>query len=168
MAQHSTGTQQYVAAHGIGFQLDGMLALPLPHASKPSQMPAMRHRTLSSSAGSPGFTAGLSSLTSSLSELWSAFSVAPLFALQVTLLLETFGITHHSRGDEYLTQRLCSGPLLQSTVFLGAALLCVAHNAWCSNNQQVIYQQQKKRKEEFMLLDDHDRSLLMWQPGAVS
>jgi len=107
-AQH--GTAQFAAARSIAFQLDGMhawaaryttcllieltpkrvvfsflflfLCLPLPHASKPSQMPAMRHLTLSSSSGSPGFTAGLSSFTSFVPESSSTVSVVPLSALQ--------------------------------------------------------------------------------------
>ena len=71
------------APKGVEFSfLFYFLLLPLPHASKPSQMPAMRHLTLSSSAGSPGFTAGLSSFTPSVPELWSTFSVVPLSALQ--------------------------------------------------------------------------------------
>ena len=89
-AQHSTaqhGTRQYVAARVIDVQLNGMQTLPLPHASKPSQMPAMRQRTLSSSTGSLGFTAGLSSCTSSVPESWSTVSVVPSFALHVTCTL---------------------------------------------------------------------------------
>ena len=83
-AWHGTGTGQCVAACSIGFQLDEVHDIPLPHASKPSHMPAMRHLTLSSSVASPGFTAGLSSLTSSIPESCSAFSVVPLSALHET------------------------------------------------------------------------------------
>ncbi len=116
----------YLASHSIDIKRHSVFCsyfffLPLPHASKPSQMPAMRHLTLSSNAGSPGFTAGLSSFTSSVPELWSILSVVPLSALHVTRMCGDLWHDVSQTSQQMSESEALSGVLASESVLCRAA-----------------------------------------------
>ena len=77
LENHGRGSKTAARGVGGGGGGKGSHSLPLPHASRSSQMPDMRHLTLSSCIATFRFTAGLSPRTSSSTPVPWADALSP-------------------------------------------------------------------------------------------